>query len=159
MATQFTAHDQNDAPAILPIGLSFATFWVIVADEQEAAWTMTAVGERAPVEVSHPSNALDVYDDATLARYCIDREEVADPPPPVPALVSRMQAKRALLDSGLLPTVEAAIAASDDAALQLYWAEASDFHRDHPALIAMTAALGMTSGQVDDLFISAAAVV
>ena len=80
-------------------------------------------------------------------------------PQPVPAKVSRMQAKQALLAAGLLATVDGAIASSGDAALQLYWAEASDFHRDHPALMAMTAALGMTPEQVDDLFRAAALIV
>lgn len=80
-------------------------------------------------------------------------------PAPVPAMVSRLQAKQALLAADLLASVEAAILAGEDAALQLYWAEASHFHREHPALIAMTAALGMTSGQVDDLFRAAALII
>lgn len=79
--------------------------------------------------------------------------------PPVPGSVSRMQAKQALQDASLLATVDAAIAGSGDPDLQLYWAEASHFHRNHPALIAMTAALGMTSGQVDALFRAAALIV
>lgn len=79
--------------------------------------------------------------------------------PPAPRIVSRMQAKQALQDAELLATVQAAIAGSGDADLQLYWAEASHFHRDHPALIAMTAALGMTADQVDALFRAAAVIV
>lgn len=80
-------------------------------------------------------------------------------PPVVPDSVSRMQAKMALLAGGLLSTVEAAVGASADPALQLYWADASHFHRDHAALIAMTASLGMTSEQVDALFIAASEIV
>jgi hypothetical protein len=75
-------------------------------------------------------------------------------PPVVPAVVSRMQAKMALLAAGLLDDVEAAVSAGS-AELQIYWNEASDFHRDHPVLIGMTEALGLTAEQTDALFIAA----
>lgn len=84
---------------------------------------------------------------------------VSDPPPPpaIPQIVSRMQAKMALNNAGLLSSVESAVAVAD-VATQIYWAEASEFHRDHPTLIAMTQALGMSSDQVDDLFTAAGAI-
>ncbi|QOC54122.1 hypothetical protein [Caulobacter vibrioides] len=81
------------------------------------------------------------------------------PPPPVPQKVSRMQAKQALLAAGLLDDSDAAIAASGDRSLQLYWAETSEFHRNHPAVMAIGTSQGLTSGQLDDLFRAAAQVV
>jgi len=82
--------------------------------------------------------------------------DAPDAPQPVPFKVSRMQAKQALLAGGLLATFDAAVAASGNPVLQLYYAETSDFHRDHPDLVAFMAALGMTDDQVDDLFRAAA---
>lgn len=78
--------------------------------------------------------------------------DAPDAPQPVPFKVSRMQAKQALLAAGLLATFDAAVAASGDDELKLYYAETSDFHRDHPALVAFMTARGMTDEQVDDLF-------
>lgn len=71
---------------------------------------------------------------------------------PVPSVVSRRQAKFALLQSGLLDDVDAAIATSGDRAAQIEWADAQEFRRDWTALVAMKPALGLTDAQVDDLF-------
>ncbi len=72
------------------------------------------------------------------------------------AVVTRRQAKRALLEVGLLDDVDASIATSGDRAAQIDWADATEFRRDWPALIAMQPALGLTDQQVDDLFTLAA---
>ncbi len=73
---------------------------------------------------------------------------------PVPESVSPRQIRRALNAAGLRSSVEVAIAAAaqdvkDD------WEFALEVRRDWPALNAMAASLGMTSQQVDELFISA----
>ena len=70
-----------------------------------------------------------------------------------------MQAKQALLSAGLLDDIEAAISASGDRSLQLYWLETSEFHRSHPAVLQIAEAEGLTSSQLDDLFRAAAQVV
>jgi hypothetical protein len=76
------------------------------------------------------------------------------PPPPVPDVVSRFQAKAALSAAGLLPAVEAALADADPLA-QLAWAEAIEFRRQSPTILALATALGLTDAQLDDLFIAA----
>lgn len=73
----------------------------------------------------------------------------------VPQSVTRRQFKLALLQIGLLDDVEAMIAASGDRALQINWAEALDFERDNAFVAQMSAALGKTASEVDDLFILA----
>lgn len=80
------------------------------------------------------------------------------PPPQAPRTVSRMQAKLALNAAGLLDDVEAAVAAASRS-VQIYWAEVSEIHRDHPILLEMTSAMGWTETQLDDLFLAAAAIV
>jgi hypothetical protein len=75
----------------------------------------------------------------------------------VPFNVTPFQAKAALLAAGLLPAVEAAIAAASPIA-QLAWTDATGFTRDSPTIAALSAQLGLTSAQVDDLFIAAASI-
>lgn len=64
---------------------------------------------------------------------------------------SRFQAKAALLQAGLLPTVEALMATADPIA-QLAWAEAVEFRRTSPTILGLAAGAGLTETQVDDLF-------
>jgi len=68
--------------------------------------------------------------------------------------ITPLQAKLALLGAGLLDTVEAMIAGSDRAT-QIAWVEAISFNRSSALLNAMAAALGMTSEQLDELFLAA----
>lgn len=72
-------------------------------------------------------------------------------PAPVPAIVSRRQAKLALLDAGLLDDAET-IVASADQETRINWTDAVEFRRDHPLIAAIGGALNMTSDQIDDLF-------
>jgi hypothetical protein len=79
----------------------------------------------------------------------------APPPTPVPEVVSRLRAKAALLQAGLLDQANAAVAASNDTMLQLAWAEAAEFRRDNVYIAQLAQTLGLTSVQVDDLFVAA----
>lgn len=75
--------------------------------------------------------------------------------PPVPASVSPRQASLALLAAGLLDTVESAVAAAPKA-VQIDWQRATEIRRDNPTLAAVSAQLGLTDAQVNDLFRAAA---
>ena len=79
-------------------------------------------------------------------------------PDPVPEVVSRFQARAALHIAGLLVQAEAAVAAADPLA-QMAWADAQEFRRNSPTIAALSASIGLTSEQVDDLFRSAALIV
>jgi len=69
--------------------------------------------------------------------------------------VTCYQAKAALLNAGLLDSIESAIAASEDPLLKLAWAEAS-FDRLSPFAGKMLELTGLTDTQLDDLFDAAA---
>ena len=75
----------------------------------------------------------------------------------VPQVVSRRQARLLLLQQGLLDQVEAMIALQDRAT-QITWADAIEFKRNDPLLLALAAApeLNLTSEQLDQFFIAAA---
>lgn len=85
--------------------------------------------------------------------------EIVDPPPAapsVPQVVSRFQARAALLAVNLLDDATAAVEATNDPFTQLAWAEAAEWRRDSALVVSLATAIGLSSGQIDDLFRSAA---
>jgi hypothetical protein len=80
-----------------------------------------------------------------------------DPPASSPASISPAQARIALHNAGPLGQVEAAVAAAD-IVTQIAWAQATAIERDSPTVAALSAALGLTAAQLDDLFTAAAAI-
>ena len=85
---------------------------------------------------------------------------VLSAPREVPAEVTRRQAKQALLLAGVLGSVQGAIDAIPDATqralAQIEWDDSQVFERNRPILIMLATALGLSSEQLDDLFITAA---
>lgn len=83
------------------------------------------------------------------------------PPSPRPAspppAVTMRQARLALLSAGLLDAVDAAIAAAPRA-VQIEWEYATQIERASPLVGAIAAGLGLDDGDLDALFIAAAAV-
>jgi hypothetical protein len=78
--------------------------------------------------------------------------------PPAPRSVMPFQASRALLQFGMLDTVEAAVAAANRET-QLAWNKATTIERNSPFVASMSATLGLSDAQLDDLFILAASFV
>lgn len=85
---------------------------------------------------------------------------VTDAPPiPVPQSVTMRQAQRALLAVGKLDAVNAAIDAIPGdvgRAARIDWEKSSSVERNWPLVASVGAALGMTDGDIDDLFRTAA---
>jgi len=102
-------------------------------------------------------NTYVVNDNVQIGWVKINGEFVAPPPtvPTVPAAVTRRQFKSALHLAGLLDTVDGIVAASGDRLLQINWQEALDFERANPFVAQMAVALGKTSEEVDQMFITA----
>ena len=71
----------------------------------------------------------------------------------VPQSVTPLQAKLQLLKLGLLDEVEALV--TGDRAAQLYWEYASVVERDNAVLLLMANSIGLTSEQVDEMFMEA----
>jgi hypothetical protein len=88
-----------------------------------------------------------------------DGAQWVSPPPYVPQIVSRFQAKAALLNAGLLDQVEAMMAdPATPTVTRMAWAEVTEFNRQSPTVLSMASALSLTEQQLDDLFIAAAAI-
>ena len=77
------------------------------------------------------------------------------PPTPPPSPVTPLQIRRALNAAGMRGMVEAALVAAPQDAKDA-WDYATEIKRDDATLNAMATALGLTTAQVDDLFILAA---
>lgn len=73
----------------------------------------------------------------------------------VPAVVSMGQARAALIRTGMFDTVNNAILASPDAEMKSNWEYRTEVRRDWPELVTLTAALGITDAQLDELFLLA----
>lgn len=71
----------------------------------------------------------------------------------VPQSITPLQAKLQLLKLGLLDEVELLV--TGDRTSQLYWEYASVIERDNEILLMMAEQLGLTSEQVDEMFIEA----
>ena len=69
-----------------------------------------------------------------------------------PKVVTMRQARLALLQSGLLQTIQDAIANGTDEAMKIEWEYATEVKRDWDSLVTLTTALGITDLQLDDLF-------
>jgi hypothetical protein len=78
----------------------------------------------------------------------------------VPETVSRFQARAALYVSGYLATIEQVMQDINTPMLsKLAWQDAQEFRRDSTLANSMGQFLGLTSDQLDDLFIQAASIV
>lgn len=79
--------------------------------------------------------------------------------PQIPASVTMRQARLALLQSGLLATVNAAVAAMpgiEGDAARIEWEFSGTVERSRPLLKSLSTALGLTEAQLDGLFTLAA---
>jgi hypothetical protein len=70
-------------------------------------------------------------------------------------VVSRFQARAALMGADLLAATDALVAEADELT-KLAWADAGTFERRSPAIASLGAQLGLTDTQIDDLFRAAA---
>lgn len=113
--------------------------WVLMSDYRGETWYDTST--KAPVAITSIG-----IPPITLTQTV--------PVLPV-TIVTPLQAKRALNKAGLLAQVKSAVAAAD-IETQLAWESALSFERNSPFILNMGAVLGLTSAQIDALFISAA---
>lgn len=117
-----------------------------------------------------PSDALVITDAQHIefienagGRRLVDGEVIEYVPPfvePPATPITKRQLRLTLVRNGIsLSTVEAAISSMPDGLekeeAQIEWADASTFNRDHPTLLLIAAALGLTEAQVDAMWAEA----
>lgn len=100
--------------------------------------------------------------------WCYDGQTFTPPTPPAPAptvpqSVSRAQGKAALIAAGLWPSVLAYVAAiadpTDKALAEVALNDTQEWRRDSLFLNSAASSLGLTSAQLDQLFVDASGVV
>lgn len=97
--------------------------------------------------------------------WLYDGKVFAEPPAPptqppiVPNEVTNWQARAALHDAGLFDQVDAAVkaAAAQYPKISYAWEYGNTFLRSSEFIVTMAAQLGLSSQQIDDLFVAAAA--
>lgn len=81
-------------------------------------------------------------------------------PPPPPTEVTMRQARLAMLDAGILSSVDSAVAGMTGTAgeaAKIEWEYAQTLKRDHPLVVSLSTALNLTPAQLDALFTAAGA--
>lgn len=97
---------------------------------------------------------------ATALQALIDGTELPPRPQRIPREIPNWRAKVILAQMGLLPTVEAAIAAlpdPDSTVASLAWNGDAKLARHGKTVLGLAAALGLSNAQLDGLFIAAEA--
>lgn len=155
---QFTAQVKQAAGSLLA-----ATDWEVTrAAEGIAPMAPRTSAYRAAVRAASAQHQDAVAACASvedLAALAYAWPTIEDAPDVVPHVVSRFQARAALLGAGLLAAVEALMAdPATPAVARLAWADAQEFKRHSPTVRAMAGALGLTDAQIDGLFITAAGI-
>lgn len=107
------------------------------------------------IEITGDNSTADPQ--ATYGGQVLDGDTLtlSTPLPPKVTLVTPRQARLALLQQGLLDTVQAAV---DEAggALKITWEYATEFNRNDAFIVSIGQQLGLTSDQIDALFALAA---
>lgn len=86
----------------------------------------------------------------------VDEEKIEEPKLDennVPLSITPLQAKLQLLEIELLDEVEELV--KQDRRVEIYWTNAQKFNKDDEILKTMATALGLSSEQLDDMFIAA----
>jgi hypothetical protein len=110
----------------------------------------------------HSARVLQVLgsEPAQVLQALCNGTEIPSPPVRVPREIPNWRAKVILAQMGLLPTVEAAIAAlpePDRTVASLAWGGDAKLARRGKTVLGLAAALGLSADQVDQLFIAAEA--
>lgn len=135
--------------------------WMLMCPE----WTILPLVDAPPAEagkkaVRRPQSEWAIGTNAVAVTYelvALTPEEIVAQRPPVPAVVTNFQARAALLAAGLFDQVDAAIKAQPvtSAAYQA-WEYANELTRAGVLVNTMAAELGLSAGQLDELFRAAA---
>jgi hypothetical protein len=117
-------------------------------------YSLATIGAADPVPEGRQIVSTSVEMVGGAPKYVNVVEDI--PPAPVPDRVTARQFKLQLLAAGLLDQVETWVGQQDQA-VQIAYASSGTFLRTEPMMETGFAALGFTSGQIDDFYTAAAA--
>jgi hypothetical protein len=138
-----------------PLPLSNTSDPVFVAFAEQFSADVVAERDSLKAELDALAN-LQVERDQLAAQVSDLQAEIeALKNPPSPQSITPRQAKLALYGVGLLDEVETMVEKADRA-VQIHYHESVEWLRNDPVLIGLATQLGMTTEQLDELFIQAA---
>lgn len=131
-------------------------------NDQIIAWlksqNITANPGDFRTQQSDGPDQITVWNTATLGPQPTDAQLAAAPVyVPVPAMVTPVQGRLALNASGKLAAVQAAVNASTDTSVQIWFEYATVWERANPIVASLGTAIGLTPADIDALFVQAAA--
>lgn len=109
-----------------------------------------------PIVLPNGDTLFGAVEDTEFGDYKLIGWYKEAPPPVVPDRVTPRQARLLLLQQGLLAQAEQMIAAMGEEA-KITWEFATEITRNHPMIDAMAQTFNLTSEQIDQFFIAAAA--
>lgn len=140
-------------------------FALISPNEKTGAFQRIAELAAKPFDVAEPMHWIDAPDGTTIDRHAYDpvTQSFVDYVPDseqgaVPNEVTMRQARLALLATGKLAGVEAAIASLQEpqrTAAQIEWEYSNALQRSNPFVTQLGAALGLDDAGIDALFVEA----
>lgn len=134
--------------------------WALIRDETVAEFRELAVEEIPPhkMYLYRPVEEVGAGPVETI-EVLADKVVITRSTPPVqrPDRVTPYQARIALLNAGLLESVNTAVAAAPES-VKLAWEYATTVERESPMIAALAETLAITPEQLDQLFIAAAQV-
>lgn len=112
-------------------------------------------GMQPVTDIESGSGSVITYGTPTLNGDHYERTVTrSNPPAAVPEIVTALQARLALNQSGLRSTIETWVNGQNQE-IQDYWHYSSTVHRNHAIITGAMSELGITSEQMDGLFILA----
>ncbi len=105
--------------------------------------------------IRYPYNWIENLSDQELFSIRLARVAPVETPVEIPK-VTRYQARLQLYRAGLLQQVETLVNHPETSIeIKIAWEDAREWEKNSPFIIALSAALNLTSAQVDNLFIEA----
>lgn len=112
-----------------------------------------------PVILPNGDTVFSADVDTDYSGYTLVKWMMPAPAPQIPQQVPMWSVRVVLHQNNLIDQAQAAIDASGDYAIQSVWEYGNFADRNSPAIVMLSNELGMTSQEVDEMFLAAAAII
>lgn len=130
-----------------------------MSEAELATWHVFKVEQTQP-EYNQETQYLNELQPALVDGVWKQQWEVLGQEIQVPQSVTKRQGRQQMILMGTIDQVQTAIDAISDpvqkALVQSFWDDSSEYERNHPQMVQLAQAIGLTEDQLDDAFIAAA---
>ncbi len=129
-----------------------------ISEAELATWHVFKV-ERTQSEYSQETQYLNELQPALVDGVWKQQWEVLDQEIQIPQSVTKRQGRQQMILMGIIDQVQTAIDAISDpvqkALVQSFWDDSTQYERNHPQMVQLAQAAGLTDEQLDQAFIAA----